>query len=343
MTRGEACNPPRRHGFPGFDSLAPLCYQHVADGVLTHTQENKMTDRIDWLTERQKGIGGSEIAAVCGLSKWRTPFDVWLEKTSPIEDSPPTLAMELGNFLEPLVVAKYREDTGHQVTTDLEAIAMADASWARCNLDGLVTLPSGDQGVLECKTAGDSRDWGEPGSDDIPADYFCQCQWNCVVAGLPWADVPVLFFDRGRRIECYHVAADEGFQEWMLETARQFWVNVQGGSPPQPSTGEEAAAVWPKHEPGKMVDADEDICLKIEQLKALKAEAKTTASAIKMIESALKVEIEDAEGIADGDKILATWRTSETTRLNTPALRAAHLELVAEFSNTTTTRRLIIK
>lgn len=300
-------------------------------------------NRIEWLTERQKGIGGSEIAAVCGLSKWRTPFDVWLEKTSPIEDSPPTLAMELGNFLEPLIVAKYCEDTGHQVATDLESIALADASWARCNLDGLVTLPSGDQGVLECKTAGDARAWGDPGSDDIPPDYFCQCQWNCLVAGLPFADVPVLFFDRGRRIECYHVEADTDFQEWMLETARQFWLHVLGGSPPQPTTGEEAAAIWPKHDPGKMVDATEELVLMVEQLKALKSEAKKTAAAVKMIENQVKVAIEDAEGIADGDRVLATWKASSTTRLDTAAIKAAHAALCEEFSTTTTNRRLIIK
>ena len=59
-----------------------------------------MNNRTEWLKERQQGIGGSEVAAVLGLSKWSTPFDVWLEKTSPIENAPPNLAMQLGTFLE---------------------------------------------------------------------------------------------------------------------------------------------------------------------------------------------------------------------------------------------------
>lgn len=300
-------------------------------------------NRAQWLTERQKGIGGSEIAAVMGLSKWKTPFEVWSDKTSPIDDSPPNLAMELGSFLESFVVDKYREETGYSVQTNLSAISIAGSSWARCNLDGVVTLPSGDQGVLECKTAGDSRAWGEPGSADIPADYFCQCQWNCLVADLPWADVPVLFFDHGRRIELYHVEADAEFQDHMLETAREFWNCVENLEAPDPINGDEAAEFWPQHIQDQMADADDDSVLAIEQLKALKQEDKKNKAAMKMLESQIKIAIADGEGIADGERILATWKTAHSMRLDTSALKAAHPELCREFTKTTTSRRLLIK
>ena len=299
--------------------------------------------RLEWLTERQNGVGGSEVSAVVGLSKWRSPFDVWLDKTSPIVEQPPTLPMELGTYLEDFIVDKYRQDTGNQVQTNLDYIAMEKAPWRRCNLDGLVTLPGGDHGVLEAKTSGDSRSWGEPGSAEIPQDYFCQVQWNMHVAGLTWADVPVLFFDGSRRIECYHVEADNQFQAWMAEAVDEFWASVISGEPPEPTTGDEAAAMWPKHEPGKTVEVDEQIVLQLEQLKALKAESKKTSAAIKMIESELKVAIGDAEALADGERILATWKASTSKRLDTSALKAAHKELCDEFTKTTSSRRLLIK
>ena len=300
-------------------------------------------NRNQWLKERQQGIGGSEIAAVLGLSKWRTPCDVWLEKTSPIDDGPPNLAMELGSFLESFVVDKYREDTGYHVATNLEAISVPGKPWARCNLDGLITLPSGDQGVLEVKTAGDSRAWGEPGSSDVPADYFCQCQWNMRIADVPFADVPVLFFDHGRRIEIYHLEADIEFQEYMEETAGEFWKMVESRQMPDPINGDEAAQFWPIHKPEKMADADEEIALAIDQLKALKKEEKKNRAAIKMLESRVKIAIEDGEGIADGDRVLATWKTSHSMRLDTAALKAAHPELCREFTTTSTSRRLLVK
>ena len=46
---------------------------------------SKSISQIDWLKERQKGIGGSDVAAILGMSPWRTPYQVWEEKTTPID------------------------------------------------------------------------------------------------------------------------------------------------------------------------------------------------------------------------------------------------------------------
>lgn len=43
-------------------------------------------DRLQWLKERQKGIGGSDAAAVLGVSRWRSPFMVYMEKTRVITE-----------------------------------------------------------------------------------------------------------------------------------------------------------------------------------------------------------------------------------------------------------------
>lgn len=37
---------------------------------------SKSISQIDWLKERQKGIGGSDVAAILGMSPWRTPYQV---------------------------------------------------------------------------------------------------------------------------------------------------------------------------------------------------------------------------------------------------------------------------
>lgn len=302
-----------------------------------------MKDRKKWLQERQAGIGGSEIAAVCGLSQWRTPIDVWLEKTGPVEDGEATLAMELGNYLEPLIIKKYERETGHRVSANIDAITHERYKFARCNLDGFVLTSDDDKGILEVKTAGDSRKWGEPGSDQIPIDYYLQCQWNMLVAGVKWCDVPVLFFDRGRRIEIYHVTADWEIQQQLVEKAEVFWDCVVKDIMPEPRTGQEAEQVYAKHIKGESIQCDDALVQDIEMIKALKATLKDTEDAIKLCESRIKCAMKNAESVMDGDKTLVTWKTCNTSRVNTAALKRANPEICEAFTSTSSYRRFLVK
>ena len=34
---------------------------------------------------RRKGIGGSDVATILGLNKWKSPYQLWLEKTGQID------------------------------------------------------------------------------------------------------------------------------------------------------------------------------------------------------------------------------------------------------------------
>lgn len=69
--------------------------------------------RTEWLMDRQKGIGGSDVATILGLNKWKAPYQLWLEKTGQIEieesDSEPAY---WGNVLEEVVAKEFTERTG---------------------------------------------------------------------------------------------------------------------------------------------------------------------------------------------------------------------------------------
>lgn len=41
----------------------------------------------DWLEYRTLGVGGSEAAVIAGISRWKTPLQVWLEKTGAVPPS----------------------------------------------------------------------------------------------------------------------------------------------------------------------------------------------------------------------------------------------------------------
>ena len=44
--------------------------------------DSKNATREEWLKVRKLGLGGSDMSAVLGVNQWRSPLDVWLDKTS---------------------------------------------------------------------------------------------------------------------------------------------------------------------------------------------------------------------------------------------------------------------
>lgn len=72
-------------------------------------------NNLSWLEARKSGIGGSDVAAVLGMSPWRSPMDVWLEKTGRSEPVEENDAMYWGKKLEALVADRYCEETGNEV------------------------------------------------------------------------------------------------------------------------------------------------------------------------------------------------------------------------------------
>jgi len=43
-----------------------------------------LMDKLNWLKQRQKGIGGSDVGAILGLNKYKSAFQVYLDKTEEI-------------------------------------------------------------------------------------------------------------------------------------------------------------------------------------------------------------------------------------------------------------------
>lgn len=65
----------------------------------------------DWLAERRKGIGGSDIATILGLNKWKSPLQLFLEKTGKVqaEDLSDKEVIYWGNVLEDVVAKEFEK------------------------------------------------------------------------------------------------------------------------------------------------------------------------------------------------------------------------------------------
>lgn len=146
----------------------------------------------DWLALRKNSIGGSEIAAAIGLSRWSSPFKLWAEKTEQIKrEDKPNQFMYWGNVLEEVIRREFEKQYGYKVITTSAIFASAKHPYLTANLDGYADLGNGSFAVLECKTCNvyAESDWAEGG---CPLEYYLQCQHYLCVTGLQTAFLAVL-------------------------------------------------------------------------------------------------------------------------------------------------------
>jgi len=82
--------------------------------VLTSTEN---LSREQWLAYRNLGIGGSDAPVVCGLNKYKSPLELWAEKTGqhlPKDAGEPAY---WGTRLESLIRDEFAIRTGIKVIT----------------------------------------------------------------------------------------------------------------------------------------------------------------------------------------------------------------------------------
>lgn len=146
-----------------------------------------MKDRTQWLEERRQGIGGSDVAAILGLSPWKTPFQLYQEKRGESGDFSGNDRTDWGSRLEPTIRQWYADTTGRVVMVPNGIIKSPQHPYMQASLDGLTECGR----IVEIKTARSGQDWGEPGTDAIPEYYLTQVHHYMAVTGLEVADVPV--------------------------------------------------------------------------------------------------------------------------------------------------------
>ena len=174
----------------------------------------------DWHATRANGIGGSEIAAVMGLSPYESRFSLWHRKkglVGPVEETPP---MRWGTKHEPTICAEFAE-LHPEWSVDLSpTFCSVERPEQIVNPDRILRGPDGQRELLEAKTSRDAEGWGEEGTDEIPVWYRCQCLWYLDALGLRRCHVAVLI--AGADYREYVVEYDEADALAMRAAAAEF-------------------------------------------------------------------------------------------------------------------------
>ena len=171
--------------------------------------------------ERRKNyIGSSDVAALVGMDKFKTSFDVFLEKTGKVVKEDIGEPAKAGTVFEEALLNYTEEQLGKIKRNQRRAI---EGTMIRTSIDAIV-VESGQP--VEAKTAGLygplTEDWGDTGTDQVPDRVICQAQihMKALEQELCWVST----FLGGRGFGMYQVPRNEQLIAVLLEAAQDFWM-----------------------------------------------------------------------------------------------------------------------
>ncbi len=261
----------------------------------------------DFSVDRSKYIGGSDIGAILGLSRFRSPLEVWMEKTGKEVKKLDSLPLRFGSFAEEFVASEYSRATGFDLIHDESIHIHPDYSFMSAHIDRFVLEHDSPtpRRILECKTANPfaSSDWGEVGSDEVPLSYLCQSIWYMAITNIDKVDLAVLFGNSDFRI--YEIKGD----------------------------------------PAKTVEAKTETWAQTKRLQLLHNEIDMREEEISTIKQSIMNQMGEAETLTYEGKVLVTWKAPKPSfRLDSKRLEIDHPEIATNYKTAVqNSRRLVIK
>ena len=308
--------------------------------VVLASTENMPYD--EWLDWRKKGIGGSDASVVCGINRYKSPVELWLEKTNQLPYQEAGEAAYWGTQLEALVKAEFTKRTGIEVNPANQLLQSEAHPFMLANLDGTCQHPNYGTCVFEAKTASAYKagEW----DDAIPDEYILQVQHYLAVTGYKGAYIAVLI--GGNTFRWKFIERDEELISMLIQLEGDFWEHVHAMVPP-PLDGSDASAKFlserfPNSVPKSKIALPDTAVELIQQYEAACENVNQYTEQKQEAENLLKQMLGDSEiGIAE-DRVI-TWKSVAQERLDGKTLKAEHPVLYKKYANQTSYRRFSIK
>ncbi|EEL0866972.1 hypothetical protein G9H84_002356 [Listeria monocytogenes] len=279
----------------------------------------KDMDRTQWLLTRRQGIGGSDAGIIMGLNKYKTAFELWLDKTGQIlPDESAGEAAYWGNQMEEVVAKEFEKRTGKKVRRSNMMYQHPEHDFMLANVDRFIV---GEDALLECKTASAylAKEWE---SDEVPATYLVQIQHYLAVTGKSKAYVAVLI--GGNKFIWKEIERDEELINQIIAFELDFWeTNVKGQLAPA-LDGSSAAEKYLKDRFAK--SEDKQIILPktfneyLTERANLERDIKLLETRKKEIDNNIKGHMESAEK-ALSDNYEVSWKSMTSKRVDTKKLK----------------------
>ena len=299
---------------------------NVAKLIMTVAE---MADEQKWLEARREGIGGSDASVIVGLNRWKSPFQLWLEKTGKAEpeDLSDNEYVYWGKVLEEAVANRFCELTGKKVQRR-GLLQMDDYPYIRASVDRMVV---GENAGLECKTCNGfaAKEWED---DEVPTAYYVQCQHYMMVTGCERWYIAVLI--GGNHFVWKEIPRNDNEIDLLLQAEIDFWHKVEAGIMPEVDGSENCKDALAAEfrggnaEPLTLPDAATVI---IERIRALDDAKKNTEEDLEHHKNQLRRLMGDYElGYAGDYKV--TWKTQAgRTTVDNKALKAKEPAIYAKY------------
>lgn len=292
----------------------------------------------EWHAVRRTGVGGSDVAAILGLDRYRGPLHVWQAKTGqlqPERDTRLERSARRGHRLEGLVAEFFAEDSGLTVLDSPGTLQHVDHPHWIANPDRLTVAPDDtgrdELGVLECK----SRTWRSARTegwhgDEAPDGPAIQAHWYMTVTGYRHAYVAGLVDDD---LTWFRLERDEELCGLLADAVDEFWHHhVLPGTPPEldgsQATTELLAHLW-EARPETVAEVDPAVTAELlTRRAALEDRIGDLERELRTVENRLKAQLGDAEIAVHLGRQLYSWKANGT--LATSRLTADHPELAAK-------------
>ena len=301
---------------------------------LTHEQ---------WLEERSKGLGSSEVGTLMGVNPYETPYQLWRRKKGLEKQKEENFLMTAGHYLEPAVAQFWQDATGKEIIKSSAGdwiVYDNDKPYLRVSPDRTFWADGKkEKGILECKTTQKDID-----KEDIPRYWFCQVQYQLGVAQMQQGSLAWLC--SGRKFDYQDIKFNPDFYGVLVEEISKFWTDyIIGNKEPQISSVDDLLIKYPQETKDKEIEADTDIKTAYDKLTSLRSEIKRLEEEENKQEELIKMTFLDAERLTYQGKTLATWKKSKaTTKFDAKTFQKDNPELAERYMITSEgSRRFLIK
>ena len=194
----------------------------------------KLTEE-EWKEYRYQGIGGSDVAAVFGISPWKTARDLYEEKIfgkDPESEDDGWVAKEIGKRLEELVVQIFMKKTGLKPYAVRKMFRHPDYPFMLANVDFFVEI-RGEIYIIECKTSFSfhMEEWEDGG---IPRHYELQGRHYMAVTNVKGVIFLCLHGNNENSFIMRSMVRNPDLEMELIEQEDWFWNHcVKEGNPPE--------------------------------------------------------------------------------------------------------------
>lgn len=306
--------------------------------VLVNTKD---MDYITWKSYRKKGIGGSDVASICGISKYRSPYAVYLDKTNQEleeKENDSNDYTHFGTILEDIVAKEFSARTGKKVRRKNMMINHSEYSFMLANIDRAIV---GEKAFLECKTTSvyNSEKWEE---DKIPDEYMLQIQHYMAVLNYDYCYIACLI--GGQKFVWKRIERDNDLINTIIKIEKDFWENhVLKKIPPTISENDnDLLQILYKETEENEIPLKSDSREYISRIKELKSKKEEIQCEINKYENILKDMLGNStSGYIDNTRVI--WKDVVSNRVDTNKLHTQYPEIYKACLNETKYRKFSIK